>query len=98
MAQIVVLLAIFGLICLVWLAYGWLLLPGRCPMHVVVTAAGEGEGLEQTIRGLLWLRRCGLWNGSIVIRDGGLSREGLTLTLLIARREGVEFCGRAPEL
>lgn len=98
MAQIVVLLAVFGLVCLVWLAYGWLLLPGRCPMGVVVTAAGEGEGLEQTIRGLLWLRRSGLWNGSIVIRDGGLSREGLTLTLLIARREGVEFCGRAPEL
>lgn len=98
MTQIVVLLAAFGVICLVWLAYGWLLLPGRCPMRVVVTAAGEGEGLEQTIRGLLWLRRCGLWNGSIVIRDGGLNREGLSLTLLVARREGVEFCGRAPEL
>ena len=45
--------AVFGLACLVWLAYGWLLLPGACPIQAVVTATGGGEGLEQTIKGLL---------------------------------------------
>lgn len=98
MTQILVLPAVFGVACLIWLAFGRLLLPGRCPMCVVVTATDGGDGLEQTVRGLLWLKRSGLWSGSIAIRDGGLNREGLSLTLLLARREGVEFCGRAPEL
>lgn len=94
MTQFFAVLAVFGLACLVWLAYGWLLLPGSCPVEAVVIAAGSGEGLEQTIRGLLWLQKNRLWSGAITIRDGGLDQNGLLLALTLARREGIEFCGR----
>ena len=97
MAQIFAVFAVFGLACLVWLAYGWLLLPGPGPIQAVVTATGGGEGLEQTIKGLLWLRRNRLWCGTIAIRDGGLTHEGLMLALTLARQDGVEFCGRMLE-
>jgi len=97
MAELFAVLAVFGLACVVWLAYGWLLTPGNCPVQAVVTAAGSGEGLEQTVRGLLWLRRSGLLQGTVTIRDGGLTRDGLVLALTLARRDGVEFAGRVPE-
>ncbi len=96
MTQVFALLAVFGMASLVWLAYGWLLLPGSCPIQATVLAAGGGEGLEQTIKGLLWLRKNRLWSGTIAIRDGGLNHEGLLLALALARQEGVEFCGRMP--
>lgn len=94
MTQFFAVFAVFGLACLVWLAYGWLLLPGSCPVEAVVIAAGSGEGLEQTVRGLLWLRKNRLWEGTITIRDGGLDQNGLLLALALARQEGIEFCGR----
>lgn len=96
MTLVISLLAVFGLFCLIWLAYGWLLLPCSCSIQVVVTAAGGGEGLEQTLRGLLWMRENRLWSGGIAIRDGGLTPEGLALALTLARRSGVEFAGRVP--
>ena len=97
MTLLFVILAGFGLGCLLWLVYGWMLLPGACPLSVVVTATGGGEGVEQTIKGLLWLKKNRLWSGTISIRDGGLNREGLMLVLTIARQEGVEFAGRILE-
>lgn len=98
MMTVIAIFAVFGLACLVWLGYGWLLMPGSCPIRMVVTATGGGEGLEQTVKGLLWLRKNHLWYGTISIQDGGLNREGLQLVLTIARREDVEFCGRASEI
>lgn len=94
MTQFLAVFAVFGLLCLIWLAYGWLLLPGGCPVRMVVTATGGGEGLEQTIKGLLWLQKNRLWYGTIAIRDGGLSHDGLMLALALARQDGIEFCGR----
>ena len=86
--------AVLGMACVVWLAYGWLLMPEPSPLRVVVLAAGTGEGVEQTVKGLLWLRKNRLWRGTVSIEDDGLSREGLQLTLALARQEGVEFAGR----
>lgn len=97
MIQLFAILAVFGLACLVWLAYGWLLLPGSCPVQAVVTATGGGEGLEQTIKSLLWLRKNRLWSGTISIRDGGLTHDGLLLALALARQDGIEFYGRVPQ-
>ena len=89
--QFFAVLAVFGMACLVWLAYGWLLLPGDCPVEAVIAASGSGEGLEHTVRGLLWLRKNRLWCGRIVIRDAGLDPEGLALAAALARREGIEL-------
>ena len=62
-----------------------------------VLAEGSGEGLEQTLRALRWLRHSGLLQGPVAVRDNGLDREGLELAMALARREGAEFLGRRPE-
>lgn len=74
-----------------WLGLGALLLPGVCPARMVVDAQGCGDGLEQTIKALLWLRRTGLWWGEVVIRDRGLDAGGEALAQALARRSGVSF-------
>lgn len=94
MTQIFAIFAVLGMACLVWLTYGWMLLPGTCPIHVTVTATGSGDGLEQTIKGLRWLRKNRVWHGNISIQDGGLNHEGLMLALTIARENDIEFCGK----
>ena len=94
---IAVLLAAFGLVSLGWLALGALLLPGRCAARFVVPARGGGEGLEQTVRSLLWLRRTGLWRGELVIEDRGLDGDGLALARTLAGESGVSFSGDAPD-
>lgn len=86
-----VLLAAFGLVSLGWLALGALLLPGVCPARMVIEARGGGEGLEQTVKALLWLRRTGLWWGEVVIEDCGLSQEGEALARALAQRGDVAF-------
>ena len=86
-----VLLAAFGLVSLGWLAMGALLLPGVCPARMVVDAQGDGCGLEQTVKALLWLRRTGLWWGEVVIRDRGLDQAGIALARALAAETGVSF-------
>lgn len=86
-----VLLAAFGLVSLGWLAMGVLLLPGVCPAWMVVDAQGDGCGLEQTVKALLWLRRTGLWWGEVVIRDRGLDQAGVALARTLAEENGVSF-------
>ncbi len=88
------LLAAFGLVCLVWLGVGWLLLPLRSPMRIVLEAHGNGGELEQAVRGLLWLRSTGLWRGTVVIRDEGLDEEGLMLARAMSLRSGVKLVQR----
>ena len=97
MAPIFSVFAVFGLACVVWFACGWMLLPGPCSVQAVVTAVSGGEGLEQTVKGLKWLQKTGLWKGNISICDGGLNREGVRLALALAREEGIEFRGRVPD-
>ena len=86
-----ILLAALGLAALGWLALGVLLLPGTCPARMVVDAKGDGGGLEQTVKALLWLRRTGLWWGEVVIRDRGLDAGGLALARALAEGPGVRF-------
>lgn len=73
------LLAAFGLLALCWLLLGRLLLPVPLDLTVSLTGHGDGEGLEQGVRALHWLRRTGLWRGDIRIVDGGLSPRGLAV-------------------
>ena len=92
-----VLLATVGLVSLGWLALGALLLPGRCAARFMVSARGGGEGLEQTVKGLLWLRCTGLWRGGIVIEDCGLDEDGAALARALAEKSGVCFSGDDPD-
>lgn len=89
-----VLLAGFGLVCLAWLAYGNMVLPigtEEISVRAVVLASGEGSGLEQTVSALLWLRRSGLWRGTILLADCGLDPEGLEIARRLAKQPGVEL-------
>ena len=92
-----ILLAAFGLVSLGWLALGALLLPGRCAVRLVIPARDRGEGLEQTVKGLLWLRHMGLWQGGIVIEDCGLDEDGAALARTLAEKNGVCFSGNVPD-
>ena len=92
-----ILLAAFGLVSLGWLALGALLLPGRCAARFVVSARGGGEGLEQTVKSLLWLRCTGLWRGEIVIENCGLDEEGAALARTLAEKSGIRFSGDIPD-
>ena len=92
-----VLLAAFGLVSLGWLALGLLLLPGGCAVRVVVAARDGADGLEQTVKAMLWLRRAGLWRGEVVIEDCGLNGDGAALARALAEENGVSFSGDVPD-
>ena len=76
-------LAAAGLLALAWFCFGKLLLPvsgeGGGPVYAVLPAAGEGETLEHDVRALCWLRGSEAARFTIVIADGGLSEQGLSL-------------------
>ena len=81
--------AIFGLI---WFLYGRLLTPVRGGKNVivdpVVTVSGGAEGLEQTIEGLIWLRKNGTLTGRIIIVDNGLDADGISLAQQAMKKHG----------
>ncbi len=88
------LLAVWGLLCLGWLCFGHLLAPaGREKVCAVVPGRGDGDGLEQAVTGLLWLRGGGLLRGAVVIADCGLSPAGRALAAALCLREpSVAIC------
>lgn len=93
-----VLLAGAGLFIFGWLLLGRLLAPigTKGPVWAVLPAAGDGEGLEHDLRGLLWLRSSGMACLRVVIADCGLSDRGRELARLLARREeDVSVCPAA---
>lgn len=88
------LLAVVGLLSLSWLLLGRLLTPaGSGETLSLVPGRGDGETLEQSVRGLLWLRGGGLLAGNIVIVDCGLTAAGRAVAVALCLREpGVEIC------
>lgn len=90
------LLATLGLAFLLWLfAARRLLMPddeyGRAV--AVVRGEGSGEGLEQRVRELLWLRNWSLFQSNIVIVDCGLNEQGRALAqLLCANTDDILLC------
>lgn len=88
------LLAVAGLLSLSWLLFGRLLTPaGNQETVSLVPGTGDGETLEEAVRGLLWLRGGGMLLGSLVIVDCGLSPTGRAIAAALCMREpGVEIC------
>lgn len=83
------LLAVFGLFSLGWLLFGRILVPVEpsAPVYAVVPARGDGAALEQTVRGLLWLRGGEYQRYTVVIADAGLDRVGLSIAATLANEE-----------
>ena len=90
MEMAVAALAVIGLLALAWRLYGRMLVPvGPGPVFAVIPAAGDGAGLEQTVRGLLWLRGDDLVDYTVVIADCGLDEGGRRAAELLCR--GIEI-------
>ena len=90
------LLAAVGLLALGWVLFGKLVTPvgsGGGPVYAVVPAHGEGEHLEQDVKGLLWLRGGELARFTIVIADNGLDPAGRAVAAaLLADSTGLVVC------
>ena len=85
---------IFGII---WSLFGSLQTPIQCGkgtgIATVIAVHGNAEGLEQTLKGLIWLRESGVMLGQIILVDAGLNHEGLILSRLILKKyTGVVVC------
>ncbi len=52
----------------------------------VVRGFGPGDGLEQRVRSLMWLRSWGLLRCRVILADSGLDADGRQLALNLARR------------
>lgn len=89
------LFAVLGLLSLGWLLFGRVLTPGlfSAPVFAVVPASGDGGLLEQTVKGLLWLRAGELRRYTVVIADAGLDLNGTAVAQRLAQREpGIVLC------
>ena len=80
-------LCLMGLGLLAWCLLGRLV----CPVpgqegRAVLEGQGDGGGLEQSVRALMWLRSLGLLRCPVVIVDLGLDREGLAVARRLALR------------
>ena len=76
-----------GLALAAWWLFGRLLrpIPGT-QMRVVLRGEGDGSGLEQAVRSLMWLRSLGLLSCPVTILDEGLTDEGRWLAQELIRR------------
>jgi hypothetical protein len=81
-------LAAFGVLCVIWALFGFLL-PGQRGT-VLVCLCHPGNREEAIIRHYGWLRDLGLLKAPLVLIDGGLTEE--ERARLLGCRQGVEIC------
>lgn len=77
-------LAAAGLLLFLWCLGGAILLPVQ-EITLRCRAYGDGDGLEQKIRGVAWLIDTGLIKGSLEIADCGLTPAGMDRARRLAR-------------
>lgn len=78
---------VLGLVGFLWWLLGRILRPLPVgPAWVLLQGRGDGIGLEQTIRGFMWLRSLGVLKSPILIANVDLNREGYELALRLATR------------
>lgn len=93
---LIAILAICGVLMLVWCITGLFLRPiGGARLRLLYAAEGNAEALEQTARGIAWLRETGLLAAELAVVDCGLSEEGLALVRALCAR--MDFIRYLPE-
>ena len=66
---------------------------GTIPVFAVLPAAGDGEGVEHTLRHLHWLREEKLSHFTVLIVDAGLTPAGQELVTTLQRKDpALLFC------
>ena len=87
---IFVLLATTALLLLLWQIRGTMLLPVRLgrkqELALILKSADNEDGLEHTVRSLLWLVENGTLPASIVIEDIGLSADAKRAAQLLEKQ------------
>ena len=81
-------LAAFGLLCVLWTLFGFLL-PGQRGAVLICLCRGAAHE-EQIIRHYGWLRDLGLLRAPLLLVDGDMTEE--ERLRLLKCRQGVEFC------
>lgn len=79
-------LAAFGVLCVLWTFFGFLL-PGQKGTYMVYTC--RGENLDALIRRCRWLRDLGLIRSPLLIVDRGMTEEQLQA---LDGKYGIEIC------
>lgn len=80
-------ICLLGTCCTGCLLYSQMLRPHSARgTWAVVWGTGNGGGLEQRVRSLMWLQSCGLLRCCVVLVDGGLDSEGRALAVRLAGR------------
>ena len=59
----------------------------------VIRVRGEAEGLEQTVKGVLWLRDSGRMETEVLIADGGMDTAARRRAEVLALKHGMEIRG-----
>lgn len=87
MEGLLILLSLVGGLGLLLAVGCRLLLPVSGPgLWTVVRARDGAEGLEQQVRGLVWLHGWGLLRCPVVVADAGLNERGRDLVCRLAER------------
>ena len=81
--------------CTVCFLYSYILRPYEAfGTLAVVWGAGNGDGLEQRVRSLMWLQSCGLLRCRPMLVDHGLDEEGRVIAANLATRyPQLTLCG-----
>lgn len=84
-----------GIVFLCWLLRGLMLTPlrlgHRSRLTVLLRVTGPEPGLEETLSGLLWLKKNGTLPADIVVEDAGMDDETKAVAALMARGGGVSL-------
>lgn len=83
-----VMLAAFGLLCALWVSFGWLL-PGIHP-GVIVFFCRPGAVEDGAITRYCWLRELGFVQSTMLIVDSALPLS--TRERLCRQHRGIKFC------
>lgn len=96
-SQILLAILICGaVIAVMWSMRGIMLTPvGKrkgVETFTVVKIDGEADGLEQTIKGLMWLRDAGKTDTKIIIAVDNITRQAMKRAEILSENCGGEVC------
>ena len=81
-------LAVFGVLCVLWVFLGWLL-PGQKGVSTVYVC--RGEEIDALLRRHRWLRDMGIIRSRLIIVDEGMTEQQRRL---LDGKHGIEICAR----
>ena len=96
-ADIVIAVVVCGAVAaVIWSLKGLLLTPVRrrenADVFAVIRAKDDAQGLEQAVKGLVWLKDSGKAELGLIIADDGMNFEARRRAQLLAEKSGAVVC------